>query len=130
MTAQKTASVTAVLGGVLWLLAALGVATGLCFAAGLVLLVVALLAGGYTTVAAAPVWLRLLVPVAVVALGWIVFASIDAAMHGITATGSQGDRLTLVVGAVLALVGGALGWLRVRAAAPSARPTGGHRASR
>lgn len=137
MTAQKTAAVTAVLGGLLWLVAALSAGSGLaavCFVAGGLLLVVALFAGGYTTVATAPAWLRVLVPVAVVALGWIVFASVDAAAQGATSNDSRGDALAAGVCGIVAMIGGVagglVGWRRTRAAAPRRRPTGGHRASR
>ncbi len=142
MRASKIASVAALVGGVAWLakvaliwgnggenidggLVAAGYLLGLAF------LVVALLAGGYSTVATAPGWLRGVVSVAVLLLGWIIFASIDTAAKGAySGDGWMRDELGILVSAALALVAATVGLLRVRATAPAHPPAGGHRATR
>lgn len=143
MRSSKIASFAALVGGVAWLVkVALIWANGgentdggpvaACYFLGLVVLAVALLAGGYTTVATAPAWLRLVVSVATVLLGWIIFTSIGSAAQGVyTADTWLRDELGIMISALLALLGATIGFARIRATAPAAPPKhGGHRAHR
>jgi hypothetical protein len=142
MGPSKIASVAALVGGVAWL-ANVGLIWGnggentdgglvaVSLVLGIVALGVAVLAGGYSTVTTAPLWLRMLVSLAALALGWIVFASIDSAAKGAYAgDGWLGDELGVLICAVIALIAGTAGLLRSRATAPPASQRPGHRAAR
>jgi hypothetical protein len=142
MRAGKIASVAALVGGVAWLVK-VGLIWGnggtntdgglvaVCYILGLLALGVALLAGGYSVVATAPVWLRVVVSLAVLALGWIIFGSIDSAAKGLYSGDDWlRDELGILVSAALALVGGAVGLLRSRSHAPEPKVTRGRRALR
>jgi hypothetical protein len=146
MTARTTAAITATLGGVLWVAAALLVlvgdvpgglglgADGLCFAAGAVVLAAAALAAGYATVAQAPLWLRVLVPVAVLLLAWILYASLAAATQALADSDRGADGVLVGgCGAVAVVAGVVLGLVRrvtTRRAGPGRRArTAGARAA-
>ena len=129
----------AVVGALAWLIAVAlvgfgggdgGVVASLCRGLGVVALAVALLAGGYATVATAPPWLRAVVCLAVLLLGWIVLASVDAAARAVyDGTGWFDDEVGAVAVAAIALVAGVVGLARTRSL-PRERAVGGHRATR
>lgn len=142
MRAGKIASIAALAGGVAWLVK-VGLIWGnggtntdgglvsVCYLLGLVALTVALLAAGYSVVASAPVWLRVVVSVAVLALGWIIFGSIDSAAKGVyDGDDWLRDELGILISAALALVGGVASLLRSRGHEPEPRETRGRRALR
>ncbi|HET6625542.1 MAG TPA: hypothetical protein VFG63_04070 [Nocardioidaceae bacterium] len=141
MRASKIASAAALLGGVAWLTEVALVwanggdhsdgPPGVVHLIGIVVLAIALLAAGYATVATAPVWLRAVVSVAVLLLGWIIYASIDTAARGASDGGGWlGDELGVLICAVVAVVAGGLGLARSRSAPPAPQRAGGHRATR
>jgi hypothetical protein len=126
MNATRTASIAAVLGGLVWVAAAVlaweaDVAT-VGYVIGLWCLLVALAAGGYALVDHAPAWLRAVVSVATPALGFGVWFSVEDAVDR--------NYATVLAAAVLALVAGLVGVKR-GAAGPARQPVrGGHRAPR
>ena len=142
MRASKIASLTALIVGVAWLLKVILIWAGggantdgglvaVSYFVGVAALAVALLTGGYAVVARAPVWLRAVVSVATLLLGWILFTSIDSAAKGVySADGWFRDELGILICALVALVVGGIGFRRVKAAAPPVPRHGGHRASR
>lgn len=118
MTANRVASVAGVLGGVSWL-AKVGLiwANGgtntdegivaVLYLAGLLVLAIAALAAGYAVVTTAPIWLRVVVSVATLALFWILYSVIDSAAQAMYSGGGWlDDELGIVVTAVLALLVG------------------------
>lgn len=141
MRASRIGSLAAVVGALAWLIAVAlvgfgdgdgdgGVAASVCHGFGVVALAVALLAGGYATVATAPAWLRAIVCLAVLLLGWIVLASVAAAARAVyDGTGWFDDQVGTVTVAVLALVAGLVGMARTRSL-PRQPAAGGHRATR
>jgi hypothetical protein len=128
MSMSRVAAVAALLGGLVWVAAAAldwdeEPATAL-YGAGVVLLVLALAAGGYALVATAPIWLRAVVTVATPALGFMVWLTVwDGVAH----------HLAVLLGGIALLVLGAVA-LRPGAGAATSRPErparGGHRAAR
>lgn len=94
---------------------------GTLFWIGMAAMLVALAAAGYTLVATAPVWLRAVVTVATVALGYMLWFLVD---DGISA-----DHLSALVAGVVLLAGGVVGQLRMRSAEPEDQAHG-HRAVR
>lgn len=154
MHAIKTATVAALFGGLAWFVQALlvwgsgggpdnggggnggGALAAVCYVVGAVALAAALLAGGYSTVSTAPLWLRAVVPVAALLLGWIVLGSISTAAGDLgSGDGWARDEVGVLVFAAVALVAGAAGLVRVRtvappprSGAPETRRTAGHRA--
>jgi len=126
MNATRTASIAAVLGGLVWVAAALmdwgGDVSDVGYLVGLCCLLVAFAGAGYALVDHAPVWLRLVVSLATPALGFVVWFTIEDAVA---------SNSTVVLGAgLLALVAGFVGFRRspARPAEPTVR--GGHRAAR
>lgn len=124
MRAGKVASLAAVIGGVLWLVRALlvwaaggsggdvsGVLVVACSVAGFAAIAVALLTAGYSTVATAPMWLRLVVSVALLSLGWVVYVSLAEVC---------GDGPTVLLSAACALLAGAVGLVHARRQEPVA----------
>lgn len=147
MTARTTAAITATVGGVLWMAAALLVllgddpggiglgADGLCFAAGAVMLAAAAVTAGYATVAQAPLWLRVLVPVAVLLLAWILYASLATAARALADSERAADGVLVGGCGVVAVVVGVVLGVALRRAGPGrrgrasgARAAGGGRA--
>lgn len=105
MSASRIASVGAVLGGLVWIVAAVkdwgGAADrSLAYLAGMAILGVAMAAAGYALVATAPVWLRMVVMFATPALGYMVWITVEQALDG-------RDYLAVVgAGALMVLAGG------------------------
>lgn len=138
MTISRVGSLAAVLGGLVWIVAAV-IGWGddeldqPLYLAGLVLLVLAFVALGYALVSSAPVWLRVVVAVATPLLGLMVWLILRDSLSS--------EYVAVLAGGVLLLVGGAIALGRSgragRAGAqPPARrpdrepPKHGHRADR
>jgi hypothetical protein len=116
MSVSRVASAAALLGGLAWMLAGMvgrgGDADGPVYDAGLVLVVVAFAALGYSLVETAPVWLRALVTVATPALACMVWVTVRDAFSA--------DYLpVLAAGLVLAAAAG-VGLARARKQRPPA----------
>ena len=140
MNASNVGSIAALAGGACWLVkvaliwgnGGTNTAGGLVAVAyfiGFAALLVALLAGGYSLVTTAPIWLRVVVSVAVVLLGWTLFTIVDDAVKGVYS--SQGwlrDELGILIAASIALAVGVVGVVRSREPEPKEPPAGGHRA--
>jgi cytochrome c biogenesis protein CcdA len=119
MTSRRVASIAAVLGGIGWLVKVALVwarggentsagLVGVMFVAGLVCIVVALGAGGYTLVRTAPAWLRAVVTVAVPVLVLMVWQMLDEAVKAVyTDEGWLRDELNVVLAALVAVATGA-----------------------
>ena len=126
MSVSRLGSIAAVVGGVVWIIAALlawgedELGTAL-YVVGFVLLVAAFAALGYALVATAPVWLRAVVTLATPALGAMVWLIIKDAIPQ--------AYVAAVVGGVLLLVGGgiALSQSSGPSRAEPTPPRGGHR---
>jgi hypothetical protein len=100
---------------------------GVMYLVGLVGLVVALGAAGYTLAEKAPVWLRAVVVVATPLLVMVVWVLLDQAVRAVyTTEGWFRDEVTVLLTAVVALLLGGWGLRRGRAAAEPA-PTSGRR---
>jgi hypothetical protein len=126
MDASRAASVAALLSGLVWVVAGVldwgGDVNPVVYSVGLVGLVIAFAAFGYTLVDHAPVWLRAVVSVATPALAYMVWVAISDAFAS--------DYLpVLAAGAVLVLVG-VVGLARGRAERAVAAPVRGRRAAR
>lgn len=142
MDPRRIASSAAVVGAVAWLtkvgmIWANGGANtdgglvGVMSLVGLLGMVVALGAAGYTLVETAPVWLRAIVVVAtpvLVLMVWVLLG--EGIKAGYTAEGWLRDEINIVLAAVLALGLGAWALTRGRRSEDPARPVGGHRATR
>jgi hypothetical protein len=126
MTARRVASVLSVLGGAVWIGAALvgwgGDSQEMLYLLGLVLFVLAFAALGYSLVASAPVWLRAVVTVATPALGYMVWVTVRDAF----AT----DSVVVLAAGVVLLVAGGIGFTRRGHEEPPTVARGGHRALR
>jgi len=149
MDPRRIASIAAVVGGVGWLVKVAliwanggantdGGLVGVMYLLGLLGLVLALGAAGYTLVETAPVWLRAVVVVATPLLVFMVWQMVDQAIKALYTTENwlQGELSVLLAG-VLALVLGVWGFRRHRhtsgqriAADPPVRPVRGRRAAR
>lgn len=122
-------SIGAILGGLVWIVAAV-VSWGddelnpALYVAGVVLLVAAFAALGYSLVATAPVWLRAVVTVATPLLGLMVWLILRDSIPA--------DYVAAVVGGVLLLVGGGIALGRGSGTPPAApeKPVHGRRAAR
>jgi len=131
MSVSRLGSIAAVLGGAVWIVAALlawgedELGTAL-YLGGFVLLVAAFAALGYALVATAPVWLRAVVTLATPALGAMVWLIIKDAIGQ--------DYVAAVVGGVLLLVGGGIALSRAGGSEesdpPPPPPARGRRAAR
>jgi hypothetical protein len=125
MNATRAAALAAVLGGLVWVIAALldwqQDVHPVAYAAGLVWLLVSLAALGYALVEKAPVWLRAIVCVATPALGYAVWFTVRDAFDT--------DWLPVLVAALLMLGIGAVTLVRSRPEA-AAQPVHPHRAVR
>jgi len=148
MDPRRIASVAALVGGVCWLVRVAliwagggentdGGLVGVMFLLGLVGLVVALAAAGYTLVETAPVWLRAVVVVATPLLVFMVWQMIDQAILAVyTSGGWLRGELNVLLAALVALALGGWGLRRHRAAASARaasappRPVRGRRAAR
>lgn len=97
---------------------------------GLAGLLVALLAGGYSVVTTAPIWLRAVVSVCATLLGLTLFTIIDDALKGMySSEGWLRDELGILVAALIAVSVGVVGVVRSRQLEPKAPHAGGHRAT-
>ena len=116
MSVSRVASAAALLGGLVWVLAGVvgwgGDADGLVYDVGLVVVVVAFAAVGYSLVETAPVWLRAVVTVATPALACMVWVTVREAF-------SAGYLTVLAAGVVLAAAA-AVGLGRTRKERPPA----------
>jgi hypothetical protein len=142
MNPRTIASVAAVVGGVGWLLEVVLIAAnggsntdgglvGVMYLVGLLGLVVALAAAGYTLVETAPVWLRAVVVVATPLLVFMVWQMIDQAIKALDAgDGWLGDELDILLAGVIALALGAWGLARRRSAAGRRNPTAAPKSTR
>jgi hypothetical protein len=119
MSVSRIGAVGAVLGGLVWIVAAV-LSWGdedlnqSLYVAGLALLVLAFAALGYALVATAPVWLRAVVTIATPLLGVMVWLILRDSLPS--------DYLSAMVGGVLLLVGGGIALGRSRGEAPPAKP--------
>ena len=125
MNATRAAAVAAVLGGLVWVVAALidrdGDVSPVTYAIGLLCFLLALAGLGYTLVDQAPVWLRAVVSVATPALGYGVWFTVSDAFTT--------DHLpVLLAGVVLLAAGGAT--LARHRPEPVVAPVRGRRAAR
>jgi hypothetical protein len=125
MNPTRAAALAAVLGGLVWVVAALvdwgENANPVVYGVGLVWFLLALAAMGYVLVEKAPVWLRAVVCVATPALGYAVWATVREAFDT--------DHLPMLVAGLGMLAVGALTVARSRSAAVE-QPVHGHRATR
>jgi hypothetical protein len=119
MSVSRIGALAAILGGMVWVVAAVlawgdeDLDTALYYA-GFALLVVAFAAMGYALVATAPVWLRAVVTVATPLLGtmiWLILRDSIADAY-----------VSAVVGGVLLLVGGGIALGRAASSAPKKAP--------
>lgn len=100
---------------------------GACSVVGAICLALALLVGGYATVTSAPIWLRILVSVATLALGLVLFTALDDAARALHSGGNWlEDELGLLVAGVLMLLLGLVGLLRRTAPGTEHEPAGHH----
>jgi hypothetical protein len=131
MDPRRVASVAALLGAAGWLTKVGLVWAGgdsidagaeqIAHLAGLICVVVALAAAGYTVVEKAPLWLRLLVTVAAPLLVMMVWQLLDQAIRALyTSDTWLRDELNVLVAAVLALLLGLWGLGRRRPRDPPA----------
>jgi hypothetical protein len=126
MNVSRAAAVAAVLGGLVWVVAAV-VDWGqdvnpVVSAVGLLWFLLALAGVGYSLVDRAPVWLRAVVSVATPLLGYGVWATLVDAF-------SSSALPVLLSGLVMLAVGGTT-LVRGRDAAPAVTPVHGRRAAR
>jgi hypothetical protein len=126
MNVSRAAAIAAVLGGLVWLVAAAldwgQDVNPIVYTVGLVWFLVALMGLGYGLVDKAPVWLRAVVSVATPLLGYGVWFTISDAF-------TSSDLPVLVAGLLLVAVGG-LALVRSRGAEPVEAPVRGRRAAR
>ena len=126
MNVSRTAAMAAVLGGLVWLVAAAldwgQDVNPVVYTVGLVWFLVALMGLGYGLVDKAPMWLRAVVSVATPLLGYGVWFTISDAF-------SSNYLPVLVAGLLLVAVGG-LVLARSRRAEPAEAPVRGRRAAR
>jgi len=140
MDPRRIAASAAVVGGVAWLtkvgmIWANGGANtdeglvGVMYLVGLLGMVVALGAAGYTLVETAPVWLRVVVVVATPVLVLMVWVMLGEGIKAVySGEGWLRDEINIVLAAVVALGLGAWALTRGRSE-DAARPVGGHRAT-
>ncbi|MGZ5417797.1 MAG: hypothetical protein ACXWDI_11505 [Nocardioides sp.] len=128
MSVSRLGSVAALLGGLVWVAAAVlswgddELNRGL-YLAGLVLLVASFAALGYSLVATAPVWLRAVVTIATPLLGLMVWLILRDSIPA--------DYVAAVVGGVLLFLGGGIALSRAGSAPAKAEPPArGRRAAR
>lgn len=115
MTLSRLGSVAAILGGLVWIAAAVlawgeDAVGSVLHVVGFALLVVAFATMGYALVATAPLWLRAVVTVATPALGAMLWLTLRDAVDE--------PYVAVMVGGVLLLLGGGIGLGR---AAPAGR---------
>ena len=126
MNVSRTAAMAAVLGGLVWLVAAAldwgQDVNPVVYTIGLVWFLVALMGLGYGLVDKAPVWLRAVVSVATPLLGYGVWFTISDAF-------ASNYLPVLAAGLLLVAIGG-LVLVRGRSAEPVAAPVRGRRAAR
>jgi hypothetical protein len=129
MSVSRIGSLGALLGGLVWVVAAV-LSWGedeldqSFYLAGLALLVVAFAAMGYALVATAPVWLRAVVTIATPLLGLMVWLILRDSLPS--------DYVAAAVGGVLLFVGGGIALGRARGESPAKPdpPARGRRAAR
>ena len=126
MNVSRAAAMAAVLGGLVWLVAAAldwgQDVNPIVYTIGLVWFLVALMGLGYGLVDKAPVWLRAVVSVATPLLGYGVWFTISDAF-------TSNYLPVLAAGLLLVAIGG-LVLVRSRSAEPVAAPVRGRRAAR
>lgn len=131
MSPSRIASVAALLGGAAWLVRGLliwgqetasGVLAEALLWAGTAAFAVGLAAAGYALVATAPIWLRMVVSVAVVLLVLAIWVLVDDALGS--------DWISALVGAGLAVAAGLWGLGRPGPAPVDPPPVRGRRAAR
>ena len=126
MNVSRAAAMAAVLGGLVWLVAAAldwgQDVNPIVYTIGLVWFLVALMGIGYGLVDKAPVWLRAVVSVATPLLGYGVWFTISDAF-------ASNYLPVLAAGLLLVAIGG-LVLVRGRSAEPVAAPVRGRRAAR
>ena len=126
MNVSRAAAMAAVLGGLVWLVAAAldwgQDVNPIVYTIGLVWFLVALMGLGYGLVDKAPVWLRAVVSVATPLLGYGVWFTISDAF-------ASNYLPVLAAGLLLVAIGG-LVLVRGRSAEPVAAPVRGRRAAR
>ena len=119
MSVSRIGSLGALLGGLVWVVAAV-LSWGddeldqSLYLAGLALLVVAFAALGYALVATAPVWLRAVVTIATPLLGVMVWLILRDSLPS--------DYVAAAVGGVLLFVGGGIALGRARGESPPPKP--------
>ena len=119
MSVSRIGSLGALLGGLVWVVAAV-LSWGddeldqSLYLAGLALLVVAFAALGYALVATAPVWLRAVVTIATPLLGVMVWFILRDSLPS--------DYVAAAVGGVLLFVGGGIALGRARGESPPPKP--------
>lgn len=119
MSVSRIGSLGALLGGLVWVVAAV-LSWGddeldqSLYLAGLALLVVAFAALGYALVATAPVWLRAVVTIATPLLGLMVWLILRDSLPS--------DYVAAAVGGVLLFVGGGIALGRARGDSPPVKP--------
>lgn len=140
MSVSKIGFIAAMAGGAVWLAKVAliwgngGTNTGdglvaVAFFIGFAGLLVALLAGGYSVVTTAPIWLRAVVSVCATLLGLMLFTIMDDAAKGVySSEGWLRDEIGILITASIALVVGVVGVIRSPEPEPMAPPMGGHRA--
>ena len=140
MSVSKICFIAAIAGGAVWLAKVAliwgngGTNTGdglvaVAFFIGFAGLLVALLAGGYSVVTTAPIWLRAVVSVCATLLGLMLFTIMDDAVKGVySSDGWLRDELGIVITASIAVMVGVLGMVLSPEPQPKAPPAGGHRA--
>ena len=126
MNVSRAAAMAAVLGGLVWLVAA-GLDWGqdvnpIVYTVGLIWFLVALMGLGYGLVEKAPVWLRVVVSVATPLLGYGVWFTISDAF-------SSNYLPVLAAGLLLVAIGGVV-LARSRSSEPVEAPVRGRRAAR
>jgi len=125
MKSSKVASTTGVMGGLVWIAAAVrgwgGDADPDLMLAGLGLLGLSLAAVGYALVNHAPFWLRVVVMIATPSLGWMMWITVRAAFPT--------DHVPILVVGVLEVMFGLIGLGR-KGADTAPAPARGRRAAR
>ena len=126
MNVTRAAAIAAVLGGLVWLVAAAldwgHDVNPVVYTIGLVSFLLALMGMGYALVDKAPVWLRAVVTVATPLLGYGVWFTVADAFTS--------DFLPVLVGGMLLVAVGGLALSRSRAVTPPPAPVRGRRAAR
>jgi hypothetical protein len=123
MAPRRIGSFAALLGGVVWLVAAVlewgAEPNQNLYLTGLALMMLALAATGYALVATAPLWLRVVVTLATAALGLMVWLIVRD---------SAADHIALLGGGIALLLGAGLALSRGRETGSAPQGRGSHAA--